>query len=70
MGRTSSPAASQVDDAMCRHDELFALLQENEEELDGIVARRRQDFTGEFFEHVRIKCEASYKDLSKQEGTQ
>lgn len=44
----------EVDDDMQRHNELFNQLRENPLEIDTIVARRRKDFTRDFFEHLKI----------------
>lgn len=58
----------QVDESMRQHDDLLKMIAENEDELDGIVGRRRKDFSGDFFAHLRLRCEASYKDLAEQES--
>ncbi|GJP52491.1 hypothetical protein CLOM_g11599, partial [Closterium sp. NIES-68] len=60
---------NEVDDSMAAHNELFVLVEEHEAEgaLEGLVARRRKDFTGEFFEHLQILCQAAHGDPQRQD---
>ncbi|CAI5501591.1 unnamed protein product, partial [Closterium sp. Naga37s-1] len=59
----------EVDDSMTAHNELFSLVEEHEAEgaLEGLVARRRRDFTGEFFEHLQILCQANHDNPQRQD---
>jgi hypothetical protein len=61
--------AFQVDDDMQRHDALLAKIEESPMDLDTIVARHRKDFTGDFFQHLHLLCDASYENLNRREGT-
>ncbi|CAI5999668.1 unnamed protein product, partial [Closterium sp. NIES-64] len=58
-----------VDDSMTAHNELFSLVEEHEAEgaLEGLVARRRRDFTGEFFEHLQILCHTNRDHPQRQD---
>jgi hypothetical protein len=58
----------QVDDDMQQHDQLLAVIEENPSEMDRIVAHRRQDFTGDFFKHLNILCDACYENLERRDG--
>lgn len=53
---------------MQRHDKTIAMLKESPLELDTIVARHRQDFTGDFFQHLHLRIEACRNDAEKREG--
>ncbi|CAI5475584.1 unnamed protein product [Closterium sp. Yama58-4] len=59
----------EVDDSMTAHNELFSLVEEHEADgaLEGLVARRRRDFTGEFFEHLQILCQANHDNPQRQD---
>ncbi|KAH9296022.1 hypothetical protein KI387_039610, partial [Taxus chinensis] len=57
----------EVDDDMQRHDELLKQLRENPLEIDGIVARRRKDFTGDFFEHLKIVSDSYLNNLEAKD---
>ncbi|CAI5991197.1 unnamed protein product [Closterium sp. NIES-64] len=59
----------EVDDSMTAHNELFSLVEEHEAEgaLEGLVARRRRDFTGEFFEHLQILCHTNRDHPQRQD---
>lgn len=54
---------------MMRHDELLEEIERNELALDSIVAKRRKDFTRDFFDHLHTKCDANYKNLVRRDGT-
>lgn len=49
----------QVDDSMIRHDALLAEIEKNAFEIDILVAKRRKEFTGEFFEHLQTLSDAT-----------
>ncbi|KAL3680930.1 hypothetical protein R1sor_023886 [Riccia sorocarpa] len=57
----------QVDDDMIRHDDLLAEVEKNPLNLDLVVAKRRKDFTSDFFEHLHTLCDANYKNLSRRD---
>ena len=47
----------QIDDDMEKCSELLKEIQENPTDINEIVARRRKDFTGEFFRHLKLMSE-------------
>eukprot|EP00271_Cylindrocystis_brebissonii_P023483 TRINITY_DN9769_c0_g1_i1.p1 TRINITY_DN9769_c0_g1~~TRINITY_DN9769_c0_g1_i1.p1 ORF type:complete len:743 (-),score=174.47 TRINITY_DN9769_c0_g1_i1:830-3058(-) len=59
----------EVDEDMDRHNELVKAIETAEEatELDQLVLRRRKDFTGAFFDHLRLLCDAQYRSPERQE---
>lgn len=57
----------EVDDDMQRHDELFKQLRENPLEIDTVVARRRKDFTRDFFEHLNIISDSYQNNLEAKD---
>lgn len=57
----------EVDEDMQRHDELLKEIQENSSEVDAIVARRRKDFTGDFFEHLKLVADTYYDSLESRD---
>ncbi|KAG0628786.1 hypothetical protein M758_1G053100 [Ceratodon purpureus] len=57
----------EVDDDMKRHNKLLEKVKESPLELDAIVARHRDEFTGDFFQHLHILTEACKDDLEKRE---
>ncbi|KAG6541617.1 hypothetical protein Mapa_017010 [Marchantia paleacea] len=57
----------EVDDDMIRHDDLLAEIEKTPLNLDIIVAKRRKDFTSDFFEHLHTLCDASYRNLSRRD---
>lgn len=59
----------QVDDDMQRHNRTLRMVRESLLELDAIVARHREDFTGDFFQHLHLLTEACKDDLDGREGT-
>ncbi|KAI5076806.1 hypothetical protein GOP47_0008871 [Adiantum capillus-veneris] len=56
----------EVDDDMERHNELFAFVKENEQNIDKVIARRRKDFTTDFFQHLELIYQASYEQPDQQ----
>ena len=54
---------------MKRHNKLLEKVKESPLELDAIVARHRDEFTGDFFQHLHILTEACKDDLEKREGS-
>eukprot|EP01018_Ginkgo_biloba_P038834 Gb_11825 [translate_table: standard] len=57
----------EVDDDMQRHDELLKEISENPLEIDAIVARRRKDFTGDFFEHLKTVADSKHDSLEDRD---
>ncbi|BBN14703.1 hypothetical protein MPTK1_6g13740 [Marchantia polymorpha subsp. ruderalis] len=57
----------EVDDDMLRHDDLLAEIEKTPLNLDIIVAKRRKDFTSDFFEHLHTLCDASYRNLNRRD---
>ncbi|CAN6478294.1 unnamed protein product [Victoria cruziana] len=58
----------EVDDDMQRHNELLTVVRQTPSEINAIVAKRRKDFTAEFFEHMHIVAESYYDNLEEQDG--
>ncbi|WOL09328.1 hypothetical protein Cni_G18081 [Canna indica] len=56
----------EIDDDVQRHDELLQVIKEASDEIDAIVAKRRKDFTREFFVHLHTVTESYYDDPQKQ----
>lgn len=55
----------EVDDDVQRHNELLEVIKEAPSEINAIVAKRRKDFTKEFFVHLHTVAE-SYYDSPEQ----
>lgn len=58
----------QVDDDVQRHNELLETIRRSPSEVGDIVARRRKDFTKEFFVHLHTVAESYYDDPAEQNG--
>ncbi|CAN6296545.1 unnamed protein product [Urochloa humidicola] len=56
-----------IDDEVEKHMELFTELRDNPADINAIVARRRKDFTGEFFRHLNFLVNA-YNGLDERDG--
>lgn len=56
-----------IDNEIEKHMELFAELRENPTDINAIVARRRKDFTGEFFRNLNFLTNA-YNGLDEQDA--
>lgn len=56
-----------TDDEIEKHMELFTELRENPADINAIVARRRKDFTGEFFRHLNFLLNA-YNGLDERDA--
>ncbi|CAN6308051.1 unnamed protein product [Urochloa humidicola] len=56
-----------IDDEVEKHMELFTKLRDNPADINAIVARRRKDFTGEFFRHLNFLVNA-YNGLDERDG--
>lgn len=57
----------QIDDEMEGHSELLKEIQESPTDINAIVARRRKDFTGEFFRYLTLLSE-TYDSLEDRDG--
>lgn len=57
----------QIDDEMERHAELLKEIEDSPTDINAIVARRRKDFTGEFFRHITLLSEV-YDSLEDRDG--
>lgn len=47
----------QIDEDMEKHDKLLKEIQDNPTDLNAIVAKRRKDFTGDFFRYLALLSE-------------
>ncbi|KAL6660375.1 hypothetical protein ACP70R_001921 [Stipagrostis hirtigluma subsp. patula] len=56
-----------IDDEIEKHMELYTELRDNPADINAIVARRRMDFTGEFFRHLNFLLNA-YNGLDERDG--
>ncbi|XP_062195728.1 uncharacterized protein At4g37920 isoform X2 [Phragmites australis] len=56
-----------IDDEIEKHMGLFTELRENPTDINAVVARRRKDFTGEFFRHLNFLLNA-YNGLDERDG--
>lgn len=56
-----------IDDEIEKYMELFTELRENPADINAIVARRRKDFTGDFFRHLNFLVNA-YNGLDERDG--
>uniref|UniRef100_A0A0E0QHA4 Uncharacterized protein n=1 Tax=Oryza rufipogon TaxID=4529 RepID=A0A0E0QHA4_ORYRU len=56
-----------IDDEIEKHMELFTQLRENPTDINGIVARRRKDFNGGFFQHLNFLVNA-YNGLDERDA--
>jgi len=57
----------QIDDEMEEHYELLEEIQHSPTDINAIVARRRKDFTGEFFHYLSLLSE-NYDSLEDRDG--
>lgn len=51
--------ALQIDDEMERHSDLLKEIQDNPTDINAVVARRRKDFTGDFFRYLILFSESN-----------
>nr|GME04804.1 uncharacterized protein At4g37920, chloroplastic [Ipomoea batatas] len=56
----------EIDDDVQRHNELLEVIRSSPSEINEIVARRRKDFTKEFFFHVNTVAESYYDNPDEQ----
>lgn len=57
----------QIDDEMEGHYELLKEVQDSPMDINAIVARRRKDFTGEFFHYLSLISD-TYDSLEDRDG--
>lgn len=57
----------QIDDEIEKHTDLLNEIQENPMDFNAVVARRRKDFTGEFFHHLHVLSD-TYDNLEDIDG--
>jgi len=53
---------------MEKHNDLLKEIQENPTDINAIAAKRRRDFTGEFFRYVTLLSE-TLDGLEDRDGT-
>ncbi|XVF36796.1 hypothetical protein REPUB_Repub19eG0088800 [Reevesia pubescens] len=56
----------EIDEDVQRHNELLEVIKGEPSEISEIVARRRKDFTKEFFEHLHTVAESYYDNPTEQ----
>ncbi|EPS72104.1 hypothetical protein M569_02651, partial [Genlisea aurea] len=56
----------EIDQDIQRHDELLDAIRKSPSEIGEIVARRRKDFTKEFFIHLHTVAQSHYNDPAEQ----
>ncbi|KAK6923229.1 hypothetical protein RJ641_011533 [Dillenia turbinata] len=56
-----------IDDELERHTELLKVIEDNPTDINMIVTRRREDFTGEFFRHLNLLSE-TYDSLEDRDA--
>lgn len=57
----------QIDDEMESHYELLKEIQDSPTDINAVVARRRKDFTGEFFRYLSLVSE-THDSLEDRDG--
>lgn len=57
----------QIDDEMEKHNDLLKEVQDSPTDINAIVARRRKDFTGEFFRYLSLIAD-TYDSLEDRDG--
>ncbi|XP_043719588.1 uncharacterized protein At4g37920 [Telopea speciosissima] len=56
----------EIDDDVQRHNELIEVVRSAPSEISEVVAKRRKDFTKEFFVHLHTVAESYYDDPAEQ----
>ncbi|KAL9245911.1 hypothetical protein vseg_019508 [Gypsophila vaccaria] len=56
-----------IDDEMERHTELLKEVEDNPTDINAIVAKRRRDFNGQFFRHLRL-LQQTYDGLEDRDA--
>lgn len=57
----------QIDEEMEKHTQLLKEIQDSPMDINAIVAKRRRDFTGDFFRHLTFVSE-TYDSLEDRDG--
>lgn len=57
----------QIDEEMGKHTQLLKEIQDSPMDINAIVAKRRRDFTGDFFRHLTFVSE-TYDSLEDRDG--
>ncbi|XP_074308108.1 uncharacterized protein At4g37920 [Silene latifolia] len=64
---TLAVKVKKIDDEMERHTELFKDIEDNPTDVNAIVAKRRRDFNGEFFRHLKL-LQQTYDGLDDRDA--
>ncbi|KAJ1420939.1 hypothetical protein SESBI_14089 [Sesbania bispinosa] len=56
----------EIDEDVQRHNDLLEVIKREQSEISEIVAKRRKDFTKEFFVHLHTVAESYYDNAEKQ----
>ncbi|CAK8531181.1 unnamed protein product [Lathyrus sativus] len=56
----------EIDEDVQRHNVLLDVIRKDLSEISNIVAKRRKDFTNEFFEHLHTVIQSYHDDAEKQ----
>jgi hypothetical protein len=67
-GNLLETAFPQIDEDVQRHNELLQVIRGSPSEISEVVARRRKDFTKEFFVHLHTVAESYYDNPTEQDG--
>ncbi|KAL2939523.1 hypothetical protein RDABS01_033682 [Bienertia sinuspersici] len=59
----------EIDEDIQRHNELLEVVRRAPEEISEVVAKRRKDFTKEFFVHLHTVAESYYDNPTQQNAT-
>ena len=68
LGNSLGTSFPQVDEDVQRHSELLEVIKGAPSEINEIVARRRKDFTKEFFEHLYTVAASHDDNTTEQDG--
>lgn len=58
---------NKIDDEMERHTQLLKEIEDNPTDINAIVAKRRKDFTGDFFRHLTL-LQQTYDTLEDRDA--
>lgn len=67
-GNLSEMSFQQIDEDVQRHNELLQVIRGSPSDISEVVARRRKDFTKEFFVHLHTVAESYYENPLDQNG--
>jgi hypothetical protein len=57
----------QVEEEMAQYDKLLAEV-EAETDWNSMVVRRREEFSQDFFLHIRMKADSQFNELGRRDG--